>query len=113
MKKRIEFAVTPDKYTMRQTDPENAALFVIDKSSLSFSTKEFYETFFKGLPEKPAVEVYCDDEENLDEGAKVIFNELKELVNSICEGIQEEWFAKKQSDPPVGGEQHSLEELSS
>lgn len=110
MKKRIEFTVEADKYLLSQTEPAADIKFQINKGTLAFDTKSFYEAFFSGLAEKPDVEIYCLDESALDKNATFIFGELANLATKICEGIKPEWFAKNKKDDVDDINNEQLEE---
>jgi hypothetical protein len=102
MKKRIEFTVEADKYLLSQTEPAADIKFQINKGTLAFDTKSFYEAFFLGLAEKPEVEVYCSDESALDKTAAFIYKELADLATNICKGIKPKWFVKNKKDDADG-----------
>lgn len=102
MKKRIEFTVEADKYLLSQTEPAADIKFQINKGTLAFDTKSFYEAFFSGLAEKPDVEIYCFDESALDKNATFIYRELADLSTKICERIKPEWFVTNRKDGADG-----------
>lgn len=106
MKRQVSFEETTEAYRFALVGDESKA-FEISKATLEFSSKAFYETFFKGLREVPDYDLLEPDIE-LAKTSKHVFTTVSNIFQSTCAKIDPAWFpdktsdaAKPESTPPV------------
>ncbi len=95
MKKQIRFTESDKTYCFEILDKSGS--FEISKQDLSFSSKQFYECFFKGLEGIPKYELIgpC---ENLSPQASHIYTTVEKILKDTCNKLDASWFeANKQS----------------
>ena len=90
MKKQVSFEDAQDSYRFSLVGHSDST-FVISKDTLTFSSNDFYKTFFKGLSEKPEYEL-VQPKEKLQDQAKHIFDTVGAILKKACDSIDATWF---------------------
>lgn len=103
MKRHIRFSDEASAYRFVLVG-EESTVFEIDKGTLTFNEKAFYELFFRGLTEKPSYELVLPADD-LKEQAKHVFDTVQAIFQKTCRSIDEAWFT------PNDAKEHSPENL--
>lgn len=87
MKRQINVSETESSivFTLDGGEP-----FCLDKVSLTIDSKRLYETFFKGLSEKPEYEVVS--QENVSKECSYYVLQFESLIEQTLGKIEDSWF---------------------
>lgn len=97
MKRQISVSETDDSIVFML---DGGGSFCLDKSSLTIDSKRLYETFFKGLNEKPEYEVVSS--ENVTKEYSYYIAQFESLIEQTLDKIEESWFQDSAPDNVPG-----------
>lgn len=93
MRRRISVSETEDSIEFML---DGGGTFCLDKASLTIDSKKLFETFFKGLNEKPEYEVILS--ENVSKENLYYVAQFESLIEQTLDKIEESWFQDAADD---------------
>ena len=93
MKKQINVSEDSQSYIFSLNDE---SVFSINRESLLFDSKKFYEAFFRGLDSKPEYEISVPDK--VSKRCAHVAGEFQKIVEQTVASIEDGWFSESSKE---------------